>query len=118
MQDDEFFCPNCGKVSPSAIWYTFPTTFKCPTCSNIFEGKQQMQILSQEEAIKMRPGLKKSHEVSHCGMKNGKTIEVGYGDKVGFVCETCKKVFEINYEGKITESPLGEEYADYPYGRK
>jgi DNA-directed RNA polymerase subunit RPC12/RpoP len=55
MEDDDFFCPNCGKVSPSTIWYTFPTSFKCPTCGNIFDKKQDMPVLSDDDARKVRP---------------------------------------------------------------
>jgi len=49
---------------------------------------------------------KKTYQISHCGMKNGKSIEVSFGDKVGFICDECNGLFEIDYDGKITRNPI------------
>ena len=50
--------------------------------------------------------MTKKIQVSHCGLKNGQTVELKPDEKIGFVCEECRKLFEVDYNGNITQSPL------------
>ena len=39
-------------------------------------------------------------------------IEIKEGEKKGFICEKCNKLFDVNYNGIIAESPLNKVRAD------
>jgi transposase-like protein len=56
----------------------------------------------------MQDNESKSYQVSHCGLKNGQTLELKPNEKKGFVCEGCNKLFDVDYTGEITESPLNK----------
>ena len=50
----------------------------------------------------------RKHQVNHCELNDGEVIEVAFGEKKGFVCEGCRKLFEVDYNGNITRSPLND----------
>lgn len=52
--------------------------------------------------------MKKEYVVSHCGLKNGKRLTLKMGEKIGFICEGCQELYEVDYDGNITRSPLND----------
>ena len=52
--------------------------------------------------------MEKKHQVSHCGLKNGETLTLKPGEKIGFVCEGCRELFDVDYDGNVVRSPLND----------
>jgi len=48
----------------------------------------------------------KEYVISHCGAKNGKRLILKPDEKVGFVCEVCRGLFDVNYDGEVIRSPI------------
>jgi transcription initiation factor IIE alpha subunit len=51
----EFDCPKCGKVNPTALYYSCPMQADCPKCGAKLEKSDSIKILSEEEGRKLRP---------------------------------------------------------------
>jgi len=49
--------------------------------------------------------MKRTVTAEHCDDRP-KEIEIEDGDKVAFLCEKCKGLFDVDSEGNVTRSPL------------
>lgn len=71
----KYICPNCGEVEPKCIYYSFPSQADCPKCHMCLESSQKFNILSGEEAMKLRPSFyNKTNTINHVSDTKRTTI--------------------------------------------
>ena len=87
------YCPWCGKK----LAETGEDVKEYTLDNNFMPKKLTINLVDKEP---------KEYTISHCGHKNGKRLILKPNEKIGFVCEICNGLFEVNYEGTVTRSPL------------
>ena len=71
----KYICSHCGEVKPKVIYYSFPSQADCPKCNRRLESSQKFNILSKEDAVKMRPSFYNKDNTDDHDSDTDRTIE-------------------------------------------